>query len=334
MTDKKADAPPRAAAFIQPIGTGILIGSAFLLIFLFALHKPSPHAVPVGVVGPAGITKTIPASDGLALRTLGSTAQARQEIKQNTIYAAYVVQGGHYQLLASSAHGAIAFHTLEGIFTGIAANRGAQLQVTDVLPAVPADPNGVSIFYVIFGVTLGAFLFGQTSFAAARHLPVRQKMLQMLIFSVLLGVIAILVARVWSHVLPGSLFAEGGVAVLLAAAIGAFTLAMTSLLADAGVAVATIVGLILGTAISGGPVPADFLPSGFAFFSAALPPGATVTALRDIAYFNAGDVARPLLVLAAWVVIPVLVVLAVAARRGRSARTEATPRGMAVPAAR
>jgi hypothetical protein len=129
--------------------------------FLFALHKPAPRGVPVVVIGPVSVSATIPAGSGLDLRTLGSTAQARQEIKHNTIDAAYVVQGGHYQLLASSAHGSTAYHALEGIFTSIAAARGAQLQVTDVVPSAPADPNGVSIFYLIFGVTLGAFLFGR-----------------------------------------------------------------------------------------------------------------------------------------------------------------------------
>jgi hypothetical protein len=316
MTDQKAEKPPStAAAFIQPIVTGILIGGAFLLVFLFALHHPSPHAVPVGVIGAPSVSAGIPASDGLALRTLSSTAQAVHEIKQNTIDAAYLVQGGHYQLLASSAHGATAFHTLEGLFTAIAASHGGQLQVTDVLPVAPADPNGVSIFYLIFGMTLGAFLFGQTSFAAGRQLPVRRKLLQLAIFSVVLGVIGILVARAWIHVLPGSLLAEGGVTILLAAAIGAFTLAITSVLADAGVALATIIGLILGTAISGGPVPTDFLPSGFAFLSQALPPGATVTALRDIAYFNGDDAVKPLLILVAWLVVCIGVTLAAARRR-------------------
>ena len=51
MTGKKTGAPP-AAALVRPVATGILIGSAFLLIFLFALHKPAPDGVPVGVVGP------------------------------------------------------------------------------------------------------------------------------------------------------------------------------------------------------------------------------------------------------------------------------------------
>jgi hypothetical protein len=320
MTGKKTGAPP-AAALVRPVATGILIGSAFLLIFLFALHKPAPHGVPVGVVGPVSVSATIPAGSGLDLRTLGSTAQARQEIKHNTIDAAYVVQGGHYQLLVSSAHGSTAYHALEGIFTGIAAAHGAQLQVTDVVPSAPADPNGVSIFYLIFGVTLGAFLFGQTSLATGRHLAVRQKLLQVLAFSVLLGVIAALIARVWIQVLPGSLAAEGGVLVLLAASISVFTLAVTSLLGQNGVPVVIVVGLLLGMAISGAQVPADFLPSGFAFFSSALPPGATVTALRDIAYYDAGQVAGPLLVLVAWLVIGTGV--AVAAGRERVARAQA-----------
>ncbi len=276
----------------------------------------------------------MPAHSGLDLRTLGSVAQARREIKQNTIDAAYVVQDGRYQLLGSSAHGATAYHALEGIFTGVAAARGAQLQVIDVVPAVPADPNGVSIFYLIFGMTLGAFVFGQTIFLVGKRLTAQQKLLATLVFAVVLGVIGGLIAQTWSHVLPGSLLAVGGIMVFLAAAIGAFTVAMTMLLGDGGVAISTITGLILGTAVSGGPVPADFLPSGFAFFSSALPPGATVTALRDIAYYNAADAVRPLGVLTAWLVISVLVILVTGALRGRSARVPAAARGEAVPAVR
>jgi hypothetical protein len=318
---------------ITPIATGILIGTAFLLIFLTALHRPSPHAVPVGVVGPAGTSQSIPASAGLDVRTLTSTTQARQEIKDNTIYAAYVVQDGHYQMLGSSAHGATAYHTLEGIFTGLAASHGAQLQVTDVVPVAPADPNGVSIFYLIFGVTLGAFLFGQNSFATARRLPVKVKLMQMTIFSVVLGIIAVLIARVWIHAAPGPVFAEGGVLILLGAAIGAFTLAITTLLADIGVAIATIIGLILGTAISGGPVPVDFLPSGYGFLASAFPPGATVSALRDIAYYNSGAAVGPLLVLVAWIVVCVLIVFAVSSRRARMAQGQPAQADVAMPSA-
>lgn len=287
-------------AFFTPIITGILIGVVFLLIFVPALHKPAPRNVPVGVVGAstAELAQRLP---GLELRALDDVATAERQIRDGDIFAAYVPG----ELLVSSARGSIATNTIKGMVTRAA---GGDLRVRDLVPAAEADPNGVSIFYLIFGVTLGAFLFGQGSFAVARHLPVRVKLAQTGVFAVALGVAAALIARVWIGLLPGSVLAETGVLILLAAAVGSFTVAVTSLLKDAGVAVATVVALILGTATSGGALPAEFVPAGFSLFSGVLPSGAAVAALRGLGYYDPADAVVPVLVLLAWIAASVGVV--------------------------
>jgi hypothetical protein len=280
--------------------------------------------VPVDVVAAPGVTQTLrsnPALKGLKLRTVSDESAARKDIRNGDAFAAYVPQGNG--LLVSSAHGAVATHTIEGMFTAVAASTGAQLQLTDVRPVSKQDPNGVSVFYLIFGVTLGAFLCGQGSFAVARGLPARMKIGQALLFSVLLGVVASLVTRVWIGVLPGSVIAETGVLILLASAVSLFTIAVTTIAGDPGVPVATIIALILGTGVSGGPIPSEFIPSGFAFFTSAVAPGAAVETLRDIAYFDSGKVVGPLLVMAAWVVVSLAVIVAVPMLRGRSAQAPA-----------
>lgn len=327
MADEHTGASPAPVAFLTPIITGIMIGVVFLLIFIPALHKPGPHATPVGVVGAAGVTQGLESSgqlSGLKLRTLTDVAQAEKQIKNGDIYAAYV-PGASPQLLVSSAHGAVATRTIEGMFTGVAASTGAQLQVKDIVPISKGDPNGVSLFYLIFGVTLGAFLFGQGSFAVARHLPAKVKMLQTVTFSIVLGVFASLVARVWLQVLPGSIPVETGVLILLAAAVGLFVIAVTNVLKDAGVAVGTIVALILGTASSGGAIPVEFIPPGFAFFAHFLAPGAAISALRDIAYFDSGASVTPILVLLAWIGISVAVIFATSGRKGPASAQAPAP---------
>ena len=308
-------------AVVQPILTGLLIGAVFLLVFMFALHKPVPHDVPVGVVGSTGALAGNAAPHGLKLHGVPDAAAARRQIADGTIYAAYDGTGGSAKLLVSSAHGAVATRTIEGTFAAVA---GHPLPVEDVVPVSNQDPNGVSVFYLIFGVTLGSFLFGQTCFAAAPHLPARVKLAQTAAFAVLLGLVAALIARVWIGMMPGPVPAETGVLILLAATVGLFTIALTTVLKDAGVAVSTVVALILGTAISGGPVPADFLPSGFAAFSGALPPGAAVNALRDLAYYDAGSAYRPILIMAAWLAVAAAVVAGAALHRSRSTAEAAT----------
>ncbi|GAB3669791.1 hypothetical protein GCM10027589_37950 [Actinocorallia lasiicapitis] len=336
MSDARQGAPagpPAPVAILTPVITGILIGVVFLLIFIPALHRPEPNGVPVGVVGvPVSQLEASGALDGFDLKTVTDPAAAEKQIKDGDIQAAFISQNGQNSLLVSSAHGAVATNTIKGVFTGVAAGTGnPQLAVRDVLPAVKGDPNGVSVFYLIFGVTLGAFLFGQGSFAVARHLPVKIKVAQTLAFSVVIGLLAALIARVWVGVLPGSIPAETGILILLGAAVGSFTLAVTSVLKDAGVAVGTIVALILGTASSGGATPTDFIPTGFAFFSHFLPPGVAVSALHDIGYFKAGDAVVPTLILLAWIIVSLGIVFLVEGRR--SGPAVPAPAQESVPAA-
>ncbi|MBO3749425.1 ABC transporter permease [Streptosporangiaceae bacterium NEAU-GS5] len=332
MANQGFGGPPPKVAFIQPIVTGILIGTAFLLVFLFALHHPSPRHVPVGVVGaPAGVVSTLNSGGAIDAVALRDEAQARDQVAKGEVDAAYVAGAPQAQLLVAGARGPLEVRTLSAIFTPIAEQSGATLKEEDVVPIDPDDPNGISVFYLIFGMTLGAFLFGQGVHAFGKMMPLARKVLQTVVFSAALSIIATAITVGWVGVLPGNALAVGGVMFLLAGSIGALTIAITTILGDIGVAVATIIALIFGTAVSGGAAPADFLPAGFGAFSSWLPPGAAVRALRDVVYYDAGAAFGPVLILLAWIVASAVVVVGVTTVRGKGA--PATVHAASAPAA-
>jgi hypothetical protein len=334
MANQGFGGPPPKVAFIQPIVTGILIGTAFLLIFLFALHHPSPRHVPVGVVGaPAGVVSTLNSGGAIDAIPLRDAAQARDQVAKGEVDAAYVAGGQQAQLLVAGARGPLEVRTLSAVFTPIAQQSGATLKEEDVVPIDPDDPNGISVFYLIFGMTLGAFLFGQGSHVIGRRLPLSRKLVQTVLFSAVLAIIATAVTEGWVGALSGNPLAVAGVLFLLAGSIGALTVAITTVLGDIGVAVATIVALIFGTAVSGGAAPADFLPAGFGAFSSWLPPGAAVKALRDIVYFDAGAAVGPVLILLAWLVGAAVVVAAVTSVRAKAAPVTVHAASQPAPAA-
>ena len=82
-----APAPPPGpgpvTAFVQPLGIGLLVALAFVLIYLTALHKPQPHDLPVGVVAPAdGVAQlqrslSARAGDAVVLRPAADATVAR-----------------------------------------------------------------------------------------------------------------------------------------------------------------------------------------------------------------------------------------------------------------
>jgi hypothetical protein len=316
--------PRSVTAFLRPLGIGLLIAVAFVLTYLAVLHKPQPHHLPVGVVAPPGVVAELQrsisaqAGDAVALRPVGDAGAARHQLERGQLVAAYLPsQGQAGRLLVAGAQGTAVTQAVTGIFTAAAQGQGARLQVGDVVPLSAEDPRGYSGFYVVFGVTLAGFVFGQTSHAYSRRLPLGHKLVQVLGFAVLAGLAAALVAGPLLGVLPGPLLAIAGILVLLALATAAVTMSLAALLGDPGIVLATLLLVILGNATSGGVVSASFLPGGFRQLGPVLPAGAAIRALGRVDYFHSGAAAAlgPVTVLAAWVLGGLLLLVVVSGRR-------------------
>jgi len=316
-------------AFVQPLGIGLLIALAFVLIYLIALHKPQPHNLPVGVVASPGVVAQLQrsisaqAGDAVALRPAADVTVARHQVQNGQVVAAYLPGQGS-RLLVAGAQGTAVTQVVTGIFTGVAGAQGARLQVDDVVPLSAEDPRGFSGFYVIFGVTLAGFIFGQTSHLYSKRLSLGLRLVQALLFGVLAGLAGALIAGPLIGVLPGPFLALAGILVLLALTTGLVTMSFTALLGDPGIALATLLLVILGNATSGGVVPASFLPGGFRQLSPALPPGAATKALGHMDYFDPGAALGPVAVLAAWALGGLLLLVVVTGNR-RRARPVAVP---------
>ncbi len=321
--------PGPVTAFVQPLGIGLLIALAFVLIYLIALHKPQPHNLPVGVVASPGVVAQLQrsisaqAGDAVALRPAADVTVARHQVQNGQVVAAYLPGQGS-RLLVAGAQGTAVTQVVTGIFTGVAGAQGARLQVDDVVPLSAEDPRGFSGFYVIFGVTLAGFIFGQTSHLYSKRLSLGLRLVQALLFGVLAGLAGALIAGPLIGVLPGPFLALAGILVLLALTTGLVTMSFTALLGDPGIALATLLLVILGNATSGGVVPASFLPGGFRQLSPALPPGAATKALGHMDYFDPGAALGPVAVLAAWALGGLLLLVVVTGNR-RRARPVAVP---------
>ncbi len=298
-------------AFVKPVGIGFVIAVAFVLIYLAALHDPRPQALAVGVVAPDEVVHQIDRSvttDAVAFRSFGDAASARRAVETGDVVASYQ-PGPSPTLLVAGAHGPATVQTVVGVFQGVATAQGDQLRVADVVPLTKEDPRGFSIFYLIFGITLGAFIYGQTSHLYSKGLSLAGKLAQALTFAVAAGVAGAVVAGPMFHVVPGPGVAVAAILALLAGAAGVLTMLFTRYLGDPGIALSTLLVVILGNATSGGAVPAAFLPDGFRQISPLLPPGAATNALRDIAYFDPANILPAVLVLSGWTVGALLLLL-------------------------
>jgi len=114
---------------------GFLVASAvfvaiFVALTLSAFHRPAPHDLPVGIVGPAAVTRQVEhALDGAApgafrFRSYPSEASATTGIAQREVDGALVVSGANLRLLVTQAGGTGPEQALSGAFTAVAARSG------------------------------------------------------------------------------------------------------------------------------------------------------------------------------------------------------------------
>ncbi|WP_156036252.1 ABC transporter permease [Blastococcus sp. URHD0036] len=310
---RSAGSPVRAGlrGIVLPALVAVAIGTLLIVVYLAAFPAAEPHDLPVGVVGPAPQVAELQATlerdrpGVLELERLPSASAAERAVTSGDLYAALVLDGSAPQLLVAGAHGQAVTQDLTDALGPVA---GGGLQVSDVAPLADGDSRGRAIDHTAFGVVLGGFLFGITSYQVAPQLRLRLRLASAVLFAGVAGLVAASLSVVAFDAVPAGFWTVGGLVALLALACGAASALALRLLGAVGTFVATAVLLTVGAATSTGSFPAEYLPGWLAPLADVLPPGVAVQALRGTAYLSGHAVAHGVVVLALWSAVPFLVV--------------------------
>jgi hypothetical protein len=292
-------------AMLVPVISALAIGTIFVAVYLAAFHAPSARHEPLGIAAPDAVA----AKTELALNNMAPSAftfyrysdeaAARAAIAHDEVPAVLVDDSSGMRLLVAGAQGPSTVSAVSGAVTGAV---GHQVPVDDVLPLVPGDARGLSVFYAAFGVVLAGFLFAMASYQMAPRLALTARIASMAVFAIASGLLIALIAHSGFGAIPASFGMVALLVGLLAWAAAAGTGMLLRVFGPLGVSVASIVMLILGNATSGGILPPTFLPGWLSPLADILPPAATVRGLRGAAYFNNAHLGNALLTLGIWVV--------------------------------
>ena len=309
---------PKAVALVLLPATVLMLAFAFS--YVGAFHDPTPHQVPVAVVGPPALATQLNGlpGDPLDARQTSSRADALSQIDDREVYGAYDAAGNRLYV-ASAANRATAI-ALERTFNRIAAaQRRPAVRVADVKPLPPKDPNGTAAFYSmiawVFGGYIAATLIGligsprssSTQRAAARIGALAG-------FGVFSGILSVVLLRASFDVFSGHVVALCAVAALTIFASGAATAGIQAAAGPAGTGLVILVFVILGNAASGGPFARPLLPGLWRTIGGVLPPGASVDLARSTLFFDGARIAGPILVLVAWAAVGTALALALGGR--------------------
>jgi hypothetical protein len=298
---------PKAVAIV--LFPALVLTLAFAFSYVGAFHDPTPHNVPVAVVGPPAVTSQLDAlpGDPLDARQASSRADGLSQIDDREVYGAYDATTNRL-FVASAANRATAI-ALEATFDRAAATKGTPaVRVTDVKPLPPEDTNGTAAFYAViawvFGGYIGSTLLGLIGSPRSRN---RQRAAARIGafagFGTVAGILSVLMLRACFGAFSGHVVALCAIAALTIFASGAATGGIQAAAGPAGTGLVILVFVILGNAASGGPFARPLLPGLWRTIGGVLPPGASVDLARSALFFDGARVVGPILVLVGWVAL-------------------------------
>jgi hypothetical protein len=324
----------------------LLVASFGILVAVFALvssnvaanHSPKPHGVPIGIVGTPAVVDVSRA--GLARATPGafkvhayrSLTSARTAVLHRSVYGAFQPAPAPVLLLVASAASPPVAGLLQRTFSAVASRSGRALAVHDLVPLPSSDSTGATSFSAVLSLILAGLAGTSLVYAFTMNRSEATRVVLTAALGVGAGLITALVTNVLIGAYPGHFLAVWGVATLFVLAIGMPIAAFQVIFGVAGTAIGWILFLVIGNPASGGSSAPELLPGFWRTLSQLLPPGAGVTSLRDVVYFNGHGSSHALVVLALYAVLGAAVAMIAYGLRTRGgAATEATKTRTASP---
>jgi hypothetical protein len=298
-----------AMLFLQPVVAALITSMVFAGVYLAAFHAPTPHSMPVGVVGRVPAVASV--NQALTSRAPGEFAvtaypdqvAATHAVTHRRIYGAYVTGSGAPRLLYAGANGSAVTATLIDAFGALARSSGQSVVSIDLVPLARGDNRGLSTFYVVFGVVLGGFLLGQTLPALKRRPRIPLVIAATVIFGLVAGLgVAVLGGGSGFGAVPSSFVGVATLGGLLACSVAVATTVFVRFFGPAGQLFAAVLLVTLGGASSGAVLPATYLPGWLHPLASILPPALAVRALLGISYFHNDGLASGVIILSAWIV--------------------------------
>ena len=300
------------------LGTGL-----FTLSYLGALARPAPHRLALALVAPTPVVTHI--VDALQLGAPGvldvqsyrSFSQARSALLALRVDGVLVPGPTLDTLYVAEAAGPPIVTALEQVIGSMAAHQHVPLTVNDTVPLPAGDSSGLGLFYLVLACVLGGYVGTIMILSHTGSLSASRRTIQLAFTSMLCGAMVTSVARFGLHSDPLPIPGAPMIAALSVFAVAVCTWALLLGLGRLAAPVAIGVFVLLGSPSSGGAIPRSMLPSFYSSISPWLPNGAAISALRDITFFPAASINRPVLVLASWALVGLVGALILSRRRRR-----------------
>lgn len=323
MTTSTEDQKPQSSW--QKIASVTLVLTAVIVVFLIAFALPniyaSPRHVPIALVAaepfataiPKGLDTLSPGS--FTVSVVDSPQKARQLILDRSIYGAIVMEKSGLTVFIASA----ASYPVSAAITAVGQQIGQRVslpvKVDDIVPFSQSDPRGIGLSAGALPIALGGWIAAVGIIATVRG--ARQRVIAAASFAIVGGLTLTAVLQFWLGTFNGNYWPTALCAALGIAATCFLVLGLQQLLKGIGIGIAAVLLILLGNPLSGLSSAPELLPEPWGAVGQLLPPGATGTLLRNVAFFDGAGAVTSILTLTFWLFAG-LGMYALATRRGSS----------------
>jgi hypothetical protein len=316
-------APPPGRLTAIVVAGVVILQALMLLAFAWPATNTGPREVPVAVAGPPVAVEQVEAALGsapgpdedvpaFAVTAVVDEAEATAAIEDRDVYGAVVVTPERPQLLVASAAGPAVAQMLRAAAAELA-EPGAAAPVEDVVPTTPDDPTGAGLAAGVLPLVLTSAVGGLIAAILLRS--TRLRLAAVAGITVLGGLVSAAVLQYALGVVDAAYLEVAGVAGLLIGAVAASVAGLGAVLGRPGAVLGLLVMIFVGNPLSAAASAPEMLPQPWGAVGQFLPPGAGVSALRSVAFFDGAAAVTPILVLSIWLVAGLVLLAAGGLRR-------------------
>ncbi|WP_327659821.1 MULTISPECIES: hypothetical protein [unclassified Streptomyces] len=327
---------PGADATAAPRGTArkltvVVLGLAALVtVMLCAFALPNvngaPHDVPVGVTGPAQVTRAAEQKlddEAWDVTVYDSPEALKNAVRDREAMGGLALGADGVDVYTATAAGPSIASALTAMGNGLATQQHTRATAHDVVSFPADDPRGAGFssaaLPMIFGGIFPAVILSRLF---PGHQGLRTRIAGVLLFSLVAGAAVAAFLQFGTGSLDGNYGLTSLGLALGMAALSTTFIGLEAVLGFAGLGAGAGVMMLLGNPLSGLATGPHMLPAGWAALGQALPPGASGSLLRANAFFDGTGALVPALTLAAWIVFGLALAL-VADRRAKNPRRAA-----------
>jgi hypothetical protein len=310
--------------------TAVFIAAVFIFagVYTATQHKPVPHQLRVGVVGPQDAVLKMKA--GLNLQAPGyfklieytSADDLKTAIKDRKVYGGYVQEATNGLLITASASGKVSRDTLVLVATELTNSVNMPLKTEDLVPLGKGDTSGLSSYTFQYGLLVPSFFFGLLLFMFAHGASLYWRLGLTAVYAVGAGILGALTVDQIVGALPGHFAALAGLGILYAAMAVLVTYGLSALMGYLGAALAGLALILVGNSVGGGSINQEFLPNTYRDLGQVFPNGAFIRTVRDTVYFGGHNTNQSIMVVSLWAVGGLVLVLLAGPVRALVARPE------------